>query len=228
MPSLTLESALTSSHMINSSLESPAALQMLAAAKSSTDVAEKWQRVNTVLIQATLQAVSTLGFTPDAHGFEGYTRSFAELMRSDEARGPLQQLNEAKWTTLLKHGYGCGVAAPLTLAQARGIAIELVDALQDAELMKQLDESRTGLTSRLSNEERQGMIARILVQEQVKVLARHGFEGAEGFAQAQVCLMAHAADAVVTASVAAATQNLYSRGGIDLVAALRQAAGGAP
>lgn len=213
--------------MIKSSLESPAAKQMLSAAHASTDVAEKWQRVNTVLIQATLQVASTLGFSPDAQGFEGYTKAFAELMRSDEARSSLQPLVDAKWEMLLQHGYGCRPAPPIPLSQARTIAIDLVDALQDPELLKQMDESRTGLTSRLSVEERQTMIARILVQEQLQVLARHGFDGADGFAKAQVCLMAHAADAVVTASVAAATQSLYTRGGIDLVAALRQAAGGA-
>ena len=198
---------------------------MLSSARSSTDVAEKWQRVNSVLIQATLQAVSTMGYPPNAQGFEAYTKAFAELMRDAHAREALQQLNESKWEALLKHGYGCGPATPLTLKQAREVAIDLVDALQDAELLKQLDESRTGLTSRLSTEERQVMVARILVQEQVKVLERHGFSGPEGFAQAQVCLMSHASDAVVTASVAAAMQNLYTRGGIDLVAALRQATG---
>ena len=49
------------------------------------------------------------------------------------------------------------------------------------------------------------------------------FEGDGGFAQAQVCLMEHAADAVVTASVAAATTQLYARAGINLQEALRAA-----
>jgi hypothetical protein len=69
------------------------------------------------------------------------------------------------------------------------------------------------------------MVSRVLVNEQMEVLSRHGFTGPEGFAQAQVCLMAYAADAVVTASVATATQHLYARAGIDLVAALRNATG---
>lgn len=53
-----------------------------------------------------------------------------------------------------------------------------------------------------------------------------GYPGDAGFAQAQVAMMEHANDAVVTASVAAATTNLYARAGIDLQDALRQAAGG--
>ena len=111
----------------------------------------------------------------------------------------------------------------MTLAQARTVAIDLVDALQDVQLLKQADDARTGLASRLSDGEKQGMIARIIVSEQVEVLRRHGFEGAAGFAQAQVCLMAHAQDAVVTSPIATATHNLYARAGIDLVAALRNA-----
>lgn len=57
-------------------------------------------------------------------------------------------------------------------------------------------------------------------------MSRHGFSGDAGYAQAQVCLMEHAADAVVTASVAAATTNLYARAGIDLHESLRRATGG--
>jgi hypothetical protein len=38
--------------------------------------------------------------------------------------------------------------------------------------------------------------------------------------------MEHATDAVVTASIAAATTNLYARAGINLQEALQKAAGG--
>ena len=54
---------------------------------------------------------------------------------------------------------------------------------------------------------------------------REGFGGDAGFAQAQVCLMEHAHDAVVTASVAAATTSLYARAGINLQETFRQATG---
>ena len=70
------------------------------------------------------------------------------------------------------------------------------------------------------------VVARALVGVQADVVRRHGFEGDAGYAQAQVCLMEHAADAVVTASIAAATTNIYARAGINLQEALRQAAGG--
>ena len=43
---------------------------------------------------------------------------------------------------------------------------------------------------------------------------------------AQVCLMEHAEDAVVTASIAAATTQLYARAGINLHEAVTKAAGG--
>mmetsp|Transcript_28000 Transcript_28000/g.69558 ORF Transcript_28000/g.69558 Transcript_28000/m.69558 type:complete len:252 (+) Transcript_28000:1-756(+) len=225
LPRLTLEQALTSSHMIHSAIESPPALQLLRAARERTDAAEKWQLVNQVLIQATLQVSTSLGFPASAQGFEAYTRAFSDLLRtdSDEARRALQQTVDARWAMLLRHGYGCDPAPPLTLQQARALVIDLVDSLQEPELLRQLDGSSAGLTGRLSTEERQTMVGRILVQEQMKVLGTHGFRGAEGFAQAQVCLMAHASDAVVTAALASAMQNLYARAGIDLMAALRQA-----
>ena len=213
--------------MILAQLESPAAMHMLAAANACTDIAEKWQRVNTVLIQSTLQVVGTMGFTADAQGFESYTRGFADHVRQQPETGTsLQQLVGKKWEVLLKHGYGCSPAPPLSLKEARDLAIDMVDALQCPELLKQVEESKQGLASRLGFEERQHIVARVLVREQVEVLTRHGYSGTEGFAQAQVCLMEHAADAVVSASVATATHNLYARAGIDLVSALRGATGG--
>jgi len=127
---------------------------------------------------------------------------------------------------LLQQAFGCDPAPPITLAKAREIAIDMVDALQDPALLRQVEESRTGLAARLPDAERQHMVARALVGVQAEVVLRHGFEGDAGYAQAQVCLMEHAGDAVVTASIAAATNNLYARAGINLQEALRGAMGG--
>ena len=69
-------------------------------------------------------------------------------------------------------------------------------------------------------------VARALVSVQAEVVQRHGYEGDAGYAQAQVALMEHATDAVVTASIAAATTNLYARAGFNLQAELLKAAGG--
>ena len=77
-----------------------------------------------------------------------------------------------------------------------------------------------GMFQRLPENERQHMVARALVDVQMEVIGRHGFAGDAAYAQAQVALMDHAHDAVVTASVAAATTNLYARAGINLQAAL--------
>ena len=126
---------------------------------------------------------------------------------------------------LLKHAFACEPAPPISLGKAREIAIDMVDALQDEQLLKQVEEAKSGLAAG-SEPERQNMVARALVGVQIDVCAKHGFSGDAGYAQAQVCLMEHAADAVVTASVAVATTNIYARAGIDLQAALRQATQG--
>ena len=60
------------------------------------------------------------------------------------------------------------------------------------------------------------MVARALLGVQMEVLAKQGFAGDAGFARANVCLMEHAGDAIVTASVAAATNALYAKAGINL------------
>ncbi len=101
----------------------------------------------------------------------------------------------------------------------------MVDALQDEALLAEVAGSREGLGSRLSDQEHQLLVARAVVNVQAEVMAKHGFEGDAGFAQAQVCLMEHAHDAVVTASVAAATTSLYARAGINLQETFRQATG---
>ena len=70
------------------------------------------------------------------------------------------------------------------------------------------------------------MVARALVGVQQEVLAKHGYAGEQGFAQANVCLMQHAADAVVSASVAHATNTLYARAGINLAEVVQRATAG--
>lgn len=226
-PTLSLEQALTSNHLIIGELESSAAQQQLSTVRLNGDTLAKWQHTNAVLVHATLKVLPQVGFAADAAGLQAYSEAFAERMRNDEpeARATLRELNEAKWKVLLRDAFGCEPAPPLGLPKARELAIAMVDALQDEALLKQVEEARGGLAARLSEAERQTMVARALVSVQSEVVQKHGFEGDQGYAQAQVCLMEHAGDAVVTASIAAATTNLYARAGINLQEALRQATG---
>ena len=225
---LTLEQALTSNHLVLSELEAPAMKQQLEAVRANGDILAKWQATNGVLVHATLRTLPQLGYSADANGLQAYSDAFAECLRNDspEVRSTLRGLNESKWRVLLKHAFGCEPAPPLSLTQARTIAIDMVDALQDDALLKQVEEAKSGLAARLPEAERQHMVARALVSVQSEVVSKHGFTGDEGYAQAQVCLMEHAADAVVTASIAAATSNIYARAGINLQEALRNATGG--
>jgi hypothetical protein len=83
-PALTLEQAMTSSHLILNSMQSPQALQALNAAQQQGDRLQKWQTANAVLIQSTLQALPQIGFTADGMGLQRYTEAFAEHARSDQ------------------------------------------------------------------------------------------------------------------------------------------------
>ena len=223
---LSLEQALTSNHLVLNELES--AKPQLNAVRSNGDILSKWQHANAVLVQATLRVLPQVGYTADALGLQSYTEAFAHCMRSGtpEERSTLQQLNDAKWRVLLESAFGCEPAPRIELSKAREIVIDMVDALQDPSLLQQVEQSQEGLGARLPDAERQHMVARALVSVQAEVVARHGYEGDAGYAQAQVCLMEHAGDAVITAPIAAATTNLYARGGINLQAALQQATGG--
>ena len=151
--------------------------------------------------------------------------ALGEALSDSETRAMLQQLNEQKWTVLLKHTFGCEPAARITLSEARDLAIAMVDAMQSPDVIRQMEESKTGIAANLSEQERQNLVARAVVGVQSDVIQKAGYDGDAGYAQAQVCLMEHANDAVVTASVAAATTALYARAGINLQAAIQQAMG---
>ena len=227
-PQMSLEQALTSNHLILSELEAPMMVQQLESVRASGDILAKWQATNGVLMHATLRALPSLGFTSDAQGLQTYSEAFAECLRNgtEAEQSTLRGLNDSKWKVLLKHAFGCEPAEPISLAKAREIAIDMVDALQDATLIKQVEDAKSGLAARLSEAERQHMVAKALVGVQADVVSKHGFSGDAGYAQAQVCLMEYASDAVVTASIAAATTNIYSRAGINLQEALKSATGG--
>lgn len=217
---------MTSSHAVIDALSSPAAVQQLQSFQTVPDLLTKWQQTNAMLVQATLHVLPQVGFNPDFVGLQNYTEAFAEQVRDGEAetRQALQGLNQQKWGVLLKHAFDCAPAPPLPLGAARELAIATVDALQDPKLLKDTAESRTGLGARMSDHERHSFVARALVGVQKDVMASKGFAGDAGFAQANVCLMEHAGDAVVTASVASATNALYARAGINLQEVMQQAA----
>lgn len=138
-PALTLEQAMTSSHLILNAMQSPQALQALQTARHG-DRLQKWQTANAVLIQSTLQALPQVGFTPDGMGLQRYTEAFAEHARSDqpEVRKALADINMQKWRSLLRNGFGCEPAPPMSLGDARKLAIDMVDAMQDEQLLRQV------------------------------------------------------------------------------------------
>lgn len=133
---------MTSSHLILNAMQSPQALQALEQAQQQGDRLQKWQTANAVLIQSTLQALPQVGFTPDGLGLQRYTEAFAEHARSDqpEVRKALADINMQKWRALLRNGFGCDPAPPMSLEEARKLAIDMVDAMQDPQLLKQVRE----------------------------------------------------------------------------------------
>ena len=150
-----------------------------------------------------------------------YMQAFAECMNTgtEEVKTALRGLNESKWKVLLT----LSTASPshAGLAKARAIAIDMVDALQDPLLAKQVEESRQGLSSRLPEQERQMLVARAVVAVQAEVIADMEFEATPVLRRRRSRCMDHAGDAVVAASIAAATTNLYARAGINLQQALQ-------
>ena len=121
--SVTLEEAMTSSHLILEALQSPTAVAQLSAVRNAPDTLTKWQQTNAMLVQATLHAIPSVGFTPDLQGLQLYTEAFAQHMRTDqeETRRALEQINEQKWAVLLKHAYDCEPAPAVSLAEARAV-----------------------------------------------------------------------------------------------------------
>jgi len=83
IPAMTLEQAMTSSHLILSEMNSPSAVQALQSAQQGGRL-QKWQTANAVLIHATLRALPQAGFTADAMGLQQYTEAFAAQARSEQ------------------------------------------------------------------------------------------------------------------------------------------------
>ena len=90
-PKLTLEQAITSSHLVLDILKSPEVTQHLHSVRSADKLA-KWQSANTALIQSTLRVLPQLGYPADVSGLQEYTAAFATHARaeSSDARETLQ------------------------------------------------------------------------------------------------------------------------------------------
>jgi hypothetical protein len=53
-------------------------------------------------------------------------------------RKALADINMQKWRCLLRNGFGCEPAPPISLQDARKLAIDMVDAMQDEKLLRQV------------------------------------------------------------------------------------------
>lgn len=136
---LTLEEAMTSSHMILQTLQAPTTVAQLTSVRNAPDTLTKWQQSNATLVQATLHVLPQVGFSHDLQGLQAYTEAFAQHMRTEqpETRKALEALNEQKWAVLLKHAFDCEPAPAIGISDARELAIALVDGLQDPTLLRQ-------------------------------------------------------------------------------------------
>ena len=117
---MTLEQALTSTHLMIQEIESPAAVQQMESLRGSGDMMAKWQTANAVLVHATLRTLPQIGYTADGAGLQQYTQAFADCMNtgSAEVKATLRGLNESKWAVLLKHTFDCAPAPAIDLAKA--------------------------------------------------------------------------------------------------------------
>ena len=82
--SLTLEEAMTSSHMILQTLQSPTTVAQLSAVRNAPDTLTKWQQANATLVQATMHVIPQVGFGQDLQGLQAYTEAFATHMRNEQ------------------------------------------------------------------------------------------------------------------------------------------------
>lgn len=217
IPQLTPAQAIQSSEEILTALRSPQSIQQLESIRSSgADMLFKWQQANAALIPPTLQAITKLGYSADQQGLQAYTEAMSSIPKDSEEAAQLAGLMRTKWELLLEHGFGAGLGRAITLTEARAIATDIVDAMQDSTFLAEVDALFTGLMARLSITEKQQALLRVLINLQQEQMGKHGFPGEAGYAQCQISMLDHASDAIVTGAVMTCTQMVFTRAGLSL------------
>lgn len=183
-----------------------AALELLR--NSPLSLIEKWQKFLGIIIPIQLDALENLGLGTDQADLSRFNKLFLEHSLKDPE---LKALNEKKWAYLFKIAFGLTELKHISLEQARALTSDIVAAMTSEDFLTQVDQTISKLASDATLVERRQALLKVLLPLHMSIMVQHGFEGEEGYVQAQRALMDYYYDPSIMNNAQKAQTILFTR-----------------
>jgi len=161
---------------------------------SDTSLINRWQNLLEVVLPAQVEVIKSLGFSEDQSGLSNYNEQFMKRAVEDQA---LRDLNEEKWSFLLEIAFGVKQQRKISLQDAQNLIEEIATAMTSEEFLQEVDQVVEKIDQKAPMVVKRQTILAVLQPLHLSIMAKHGFEGEEGYVQAQRALVDYYYDPVV-------------------------------
>lgn len=174
----------------------------------SAPLINKWQLFLQVILPIQLEVIKNHGFDNNQAGLQKFNKLYIE----ESARSPeLRALNEQKWLYLYAKVFGLEKVKKITLDEAQNLMKDLAAAVTSEEFLKSVDQLTTQFDETATIVMKREALLNILFPLHMSVMEKHGFEGDEGYIQAQRALMDYYYDPFIMKSAQEAQTLLFKR-----------------
>lgn len=171
-------------------------------------IMNRWQKFLEVLLPIQIDVIKTFGFAGDQSGLAMFNQQF---MQSAVEHPPLREINERKWRFLFEKAFGLKKVRKISLEEARSLIQDIAAAMTSDAFLQQVDHVMTKVTVDASMLARRQELLTILFPLHMSVMAKHGFEGEEGYIQAHRAIMDYYHDPLIMDCATQAQQIVFKR-----------------
>jgi hypothetical protein len=169
---------------------------------------EKWQQLLQIVLGAQLEVMKRHGLITDQATLSRFNDAYAQRALTSAA---LAALNKEKWLFLFDKAFGIREFKELSLAEARRLTADIVDAMTAPSLLQKVDARIEALPPSASLIERRQAVLTVLFPLHLSIMAKYGFAGEEGYIQAQRALMDYYSDPEIAQSASRAQAIVFRR-----------------
>jgi len=168
----------------------------------------KWQMLLGVLLPIQIETAKKFGFTNEQTALIEFNKQLIDQQQNDPQ---LQSLNEQKWHTIFKQAFNMDSVQKITLEQARNLVAEISTEMMSEHFLKQVDQTMGQIDPKADLMQKRQTLITVLLPMQMAVMAKHGFEGEQGYVQAQRALMDYLHDPQIMEKAAKSQIALFTR-----------------
>jgi hypothetical protein len=171
----------------------------------------KWQMMLGLVLPIQMEIIKKLGYTDEQRALLEYNK---QLMDSQQTDTKLREINDQKWDFIFEQAFGMPAAKKMTIEQARSLIADISAGMVAEPFLGQVDQLMKQLPPNADIMNKRQALLSVLLPLHMSIMAKHGFEGEQGYVQAQKALMDHLHDPEIMQKSLQAQEILFRRAGV--------------